>query len=325
MNFPPFSVLPLFFLCLCFLMAVSSVPRFGSDWEQDDFRWIHGANYVASYSATDVEMWLNYDAAVIDRELAYAEKMGLNCVRVFLQSLVYHHDPKAFLDHFENFLSIADGHGLKVMPILFDSCFGVSPSLESRGMWVASPGPDRMDKQWWPESDAYATAVVSAHRGDERIVMWDVMNEPTATHLAKTPEGKEQIDQFVAHSCALVRRLDPTHPITVGVAKWDNQDVIDLVDVLSCHSYAKGVEAFRFDVTRTRDQARAAGKPWIVTECCNPAAGSTYEMVMPVLRDLDVGHLVWQLIIGRDQFNVPLRGWSIPMARFDASPKSRRS
>ena len=54
----------------------------------DDFRWMHGANYVASYAATDVEMWLHYDHDVIDRELGYAKRLGLNCVRVFLQSLV---------------------------------------------------------------------------------------------------------------------------------------------------------------------------------------------------------------------------------------------
>ena len=65
--------------------------------EPDDFRWMRGANYVASYAATSVEMWLHYDHAIIDRELGYARQMGLNCVRVFLQSLVYDHDPQAFL------------------------------------------------------------------------------------------------------------------------------------------------------------------------------------------------------------------------------------
>ena len=190
MNSNCLPVRHLSLLCLGLLILISPASIHGADWEQDDFRWVHGANYVPSYSATDVEMWLNYDAVLIDRELAYAKKMGLNCVRVFLQSLVYQHDPKAFLDNFENFLSIADKHGLQVMPILFDSCFGVAPSLESRSMWVANPGPDRMDKQWWPESDAYATAVVSAHTGDKRIVMWDVMNEPTATHRAKRPREK---------------------------------------------------------------------------------------------------------------------------------------
>ena len=113
------------------LLTLSADPLCAQDGKQDHFRWMHGANYVASYAATDVEMWLNYDHAIIDRELGYAEKMGLNCVRVFLQSLVYHHDPKSFLANFDDFLATADSHGLKVMPILFDSCFGVAPSLES--------------------------------------------------------------------------------------------------------------------------------------------------------------------------------------------------
>ena len=42
----------------------------------------------------------------------------------------------------------------------------------------------------------------------------------------------------------------------MGVATWDNRDVIDLVDVLSCHSYAKGVEAFRADLTGTQPGPR---------------------------------------------------------------------
>ena len=85
-------------------------------------------------------------------------------------------------------------------------------SLESRHIWVANPGPDRMAPRWWPESDAYATAVVSAHAGDKRIALWDVMNEPTSTHLAATPEGKASIDAFVAHSLRWSRSSTPRNP-----------------------------------------------------------------------------------------------------------------
>ena len=289
-------------LCALTAGALAAVTGGGSHAMADDFRWMHGANYIPTYAATDVEMWLRYDHETIARELGYAEKLGLNCVRVFLQSLVYQHDPEASLARFEDFLATADAHELRVMPVLFDSCFGVSPSLESRHMWVANPGPDRMAEEWWPGLDAYVEAVVSAHRDDDRIALWDVMNEPTATPLAAIPEGKAEIDAFVAHYCGLVRQLDPTHAITVGVATWDNSDVIDLVDVLSCHSYAAGVEAFREALAGTRSQARAAGKPWIVSECCNVAAGNTYEMCMPVLRELGVGHTVWALTIGREMF-----------------------
>ena len=173
-----------------------------------DFSWMHGVNYTPSYAATDVETWLKYDGKLIDRELAYAEKIGLNCLRVFLQSLVYEHAPDQFLQNFEDFLSTADRHGLKVMPILFDSCFGVAPSLESRHMWVANPGPDRMGQEHFEAMDAYARAVVTPHVGDQRIALWDIMNEPTATVLSLTEEGKAELWAFVRHYCQFVARFD---------------------------------------------------------------------------------------------------------------------
>jgi hypothetical protein len=276
-----------------------------------DFSWMHGVNYTPSYAATDVETWLKYDPEVIDRELGYAERIGVNCVRVFLQSLVYEHAPDEFLQRFAHFVATADRHGLKVMPILFDSCFGVSPSLESQHMWVANPGPDRMSREHFEALEAYAGAVVTPYVGDERIALWDVMNEPSVTVLSLTEEGKAQIWEFVAHYCELVHELDPSHAVTVGVASSDNSHVVDLVDVLSCHSYAPTREKFREALSMTQGQARAAGKPWIVSECCAPGWGNPYEMVLPELRELKAGHTVWELMIGKNQF-APISGLLYP-------------
>ena len=286
--------------------ALADEPRsFG------DFVWMHGLNYTPSYAANDVETWLKYDHATIDRELDYAEKLNLNCLRVFLQSLVYEHDPQQFLKDFDDFLALADRHGLKVMPILLDSCFGVSPSLESRHMWVANPGPDRMAPEHFPATDAYVKAVVSAHIGDKRIALWDVMNEPKSTHLMLTEEGKAQIWAFVEHYCKLVKQLDPTHAVTVGVNTADNTAVVRFVDVLTCHSYAPTAEEFRKALSTTQSQAKAAGKPWIVSECCAPGWGNQYEMVFPLLREFGVGHTAWELVIGRNQF-APVSGLFYP-------------
>jgi hypothetical protein len=280
-------------------------PPFG------DFAWMHGANYTPSYAATDVETWLKYDPVVVDRELGYAQQLGLNCVRVFLQSLVYEHAPEKFLENFAHFVDCADRHGLKVMPILFDSCFGVSPSLESQHMWVANPGPDRMSEEHFEELDGYVRAVVAAYVGDERIALWDVMNEPTATVLSLTEEGKAQIWTFVKHYAELVRTLDSTHAITVGVAGTDNSQIVEIIDVLSCHSYAPTREKFREDLQATQSQAQKAGKPWIVSECCAPGWGNRYEMVMPELRQANVGHTVWEVVIGKNQF-APISGLFYP-------------
>lgn len=293
---------------LCTAAPADNSPRedcFG------DFAWMHGANYTPSYAATNVETWLNYDPSVIDRELGYAEQIGLNCVRVFLQSLVYEHAPKKFRDNFADFVDRADRHGLKVMPILFDSCFGVSPSLESEHMWVANPGPDRMNEAHFEALDSYARAVVTPYIGDERIALWDVMNEPTVTVLSLTDEGKAQVWAFVRHYTKLVRELDSTHAITVGIAGTDNSKVLDVLDVLSCHSYAPTRKKFREVLMATQNQAREAGKPWIISECCAPGWGSRYEMVMPELREFNVGHTVWEVVIGKNQF-APISGLFYP-------------
>lgn len=43
----------------------------------DDFAGMRGANYVPSYARNDVQLWMDYDPAVIDRELGYAERSGI--------------------------------------------------------------------------------------------------------------------------------------------------------------------------------------------------------------------------------------------------------
>ena len=309
----PLLVSLFWLLCVCWTSTAGLPAHAGEPGEMPfgDFSWMHGVNYTPSYAATDVETWLEYDPAVVDRELAYAERAELNCIRVFLQSLVFEHSPEQFLKSFEDLVAAADRHGLKVMPILFDSCFGVSPSLESQHMWVANPGPDRMSREHFEVLDAYARAVVTRYVGDERIALWDVMNEPTVTVLSLSEEGRAQIWEFVGHYGELVRKLDPTHAITVGVAGPDNTEVIELVDVLSCHSYAPTRDKFRENLAKTQSQARQAGKPWIVSECCAPGWGSPYEMVLPELRDLGAGHTVWELVIGRNQF-APISGLFYP-------------
>ena len=299
--------------CL-FVASTASIAAAAEDGPKmpfGDFAWMHGANYTPSYAATDVQTWLKYDHQTVDRELGYAERIGLNCVRVFLQSLVWEHDRVLFMKNFEDFVSTADAHGLKVMPIVFDSCFGVSPSLENSLMWVANPGPDRMSEADFDELDVYAKDLVSRYVGDKRIALWDVMNEPMATVLSRTEEGKAQIWAFVAHYCKLVKKLDPTHAVTVGVSTADNSKVVDVVDVLSCHSYAPSDKELREKFSLTKKQAADAGKPWIVSECCAPGWGSPYEMVLPVLREFGAGHTVWEVVIGRNQF-APISGLFYP-------------
>ncbi len=64
--------------------------------------WPCGFNYVPANAISYTEMWMPYcfDADFIDKELALAEKVGFNCVRVVLPFVVWEHDPKAFKERF---------------------------------------------------------------------------------------------------------------------------------------------------------------------------------------------------------------------------------
>ncbi len=74
--------------------------------------WLVGSNFVPSTAMNELEMWQKdtFDIATIDRELGWAESLGMNTMRVFLHNLVWQEDSKAFLERLEKFLSVAEKH-----------------------------------------------------------------------------------------------------------------------------------------------------------------------------------------------------------------------
>ena len=60
--------------------------------------WPVGANYIPASAVNQLEMWQaeTFDPARIDFELAHAEAIGMNTLRVFLHDLVWQQDPQGF-------------------------------------------------------------------------------------------------------------------------------------------------------------------------------------------------------------------------------------
>ncbi|MBP7497521.1 MAG: 1,4-beta-xylanase, partial [Bacteroidales bacterium] len=54
-------------------------------------KWITGANFTPASAINQLEMWQaeTFDPASIDKELALAESIGFNTMRVFLHNLVW--------------------------------------------------------------------------------------------------------------------------------------------------------------------------------------------------------------------------------------------
>ena len=77
--------------------------------------WPVGADFLPSNAINELEMWQadTFDPATIDRELGWAEGIGMNTMRVFLHNLLWEQDPKAFERRMDDFLSIAARHHIR--------------------------------------------------------------------------------------------------------------------------------------------------------------------------------------------------------------------
>jgi len=220
---------------------------------------------------------------------------------VFLQYAVYERDPPRFLARFENLLSLCDKHRIRLMPVIFDSCFGDFPDLERYRDkdWMACPGQNRLGADHWPQLEQYVHDVVGGHKDDRRIVIWDVMNEPTCTSWNK-PEDQRLIWAFLDHFLDVVRRQQPVQPLTVGVEHSALlPKVLAKVDVLSFHNYRQDL---REDIRQVQALGRKHGKPAIINEVAGRPQ-QPFSFVMPILRDERIGWCFWELMLGQTQFS----------------------
>ncbi len=113
--------------------------------------WPVGANFVPSTAVNQLEMWQadTFDPVTIDRELGWAASIGMNSMRVFLHDLAWKNDPEGFFRRVDQYLEIADRHGISTMFVIFDGVWhplpkagrqpDPKPGLHNSG-WVQSPG-----------------------------------------------------------------------------------------------------------------------------------------------------------------------------------------
>ena len=113
--------------------------------------WLVGSNYVPKSAINELEMWqeATFDPGQIDRELGWAEAMGMNTMRVFLHDLLWQQDAAGFRKRIDQFLTIASRHHIRPLFVLFDSCWDPAPHLGPQHApvpgvhnsgWVQSPG-----------------------------------------------------------------------------------------------------------------------------------------------------------------------------------------
>ena len=121
-----------------------------NDWYQKQ-PWLVGSNFILADAINELEMWQadTFDPQEIDKELGWAEGIGMNTMRVFLHDLLWQQDPEGFKKRLNTFLEISSRHHIRPFFVLFDSCWDPDPKLGPQrppipgvhnSGWVQSPG-----------------------------------------------------------------------------------------------------------------------------------------------------------------------------------------
>jgi len=297
--------------------------------------WLVGSNYIPASAINQLEMWQEstFDPQQIDKELGWAEGIGMNTMRVFLHDLLWQQDAPGFGKRLDTFLAICAKHHIRPVLVLFDSCWDPSPKLGPQhppipgvhnSGWVQSPGKTALGEATeYPRLKTYVEGVVGAFANDDRILAWDVWNEPSNGN--GEAYGKMELKGKQSYVLTLLpqvfewaRSARPTQPLTSGLwegADWSSPTKLDPIariqfeqsDILSFHNYG-WPEDFEQHVIALETYHR----PLICTEYMARGAGSTFDTILPIAKKHNVAAINWGLVLGKTQTNLPWDSWERP-------------
>jgi hypothetical protein len=277
-----------------------------------------------------------YDPRRIDSELRVARLAGFNTMRVFLHDLLWAQDRQGFASRLGQFVTIAASHGIKPLFVLFDSCWDPHPALGPQRAptpgvhnsgWVQSPGADHLgDPGYLPVLQDYVTGVLSLFRNDNRVLGWDLWNEPdnpaSVYRKVERKDKQELVAALLPQVFQWARSANPAQPLTSGVwqGSWGARRSaisgiqLDNSDVITFHSYAKPD-----DFEARIDELAPLGRPILCTEYLARSQGSTVEGILPVAKRRNVGAYSWGFVVGKTQTYLPWDSWDHP---YTTAPKT---
>ena len=266
--------------------------------------WLRGSNFNPSTAINQLETWQaeSFDPATIDRELGWAQNIGLNCMRVFLHHVAWEVDQKGFKERMNKYLEIADRHGIKTIFVFFDDCWnpiyhaGKQPDPRTgvhNSGWVRDPGELLyQDPKLINELEAYVKDILKTFKNDKRIAIWDLYNEPGNS-------------KYGDRSMPLLKKvfewaweIRPSQPVSSGV--WNlklhdlNKFQVENSDVITYHNY-QSPEKHQAAI----DTLKRYNRPLVCTEYMARRNNSLFTNIMPILKEQNIGAINWGLVAGK--------------------------
>jgi hypothetical protein len=181
---------------------------------------------------------------------------------------------------------------------------------------VQSPGAERIDDQRYVRTlHDYVTGVMTQFRSDDRVLGWDLWNEPDnpAREYAEVERGdkQEHVTEMLPQVFQWARSVEARQPLTSGVWEGSSSPTrgIQLAnsDVVTFHCYDEP-SAFEGRVA----ELSQLGRPMLCTEYMARKRGSTIEGVLPVAKRYNVGAINWGFVAGKTQTYLPWDSWDQP-------------
>ncbi len=293
-----------------------------------------GGNFLPQDAINQLEMWqaATWDPKEIDRELGWAQGIGMTTMRVFLHDLLWEQDSKGMLTRMDEFLAISKRHGIKPVFVFFDSCWDPEPKLGAQhppipgvhnSGWVQSPGVALADPAQQARLERYVKGVVGHFASDDRILAWDLWNEPDngggGNYITNLKNKVELMDEMLPKVFAWARSVGPVQPLTSGVwdhaetwgdsSQWNATEKTQLTesDIISFHNY-DWPETFEKRIV----SLQPLNRPILCTEYMARGNGSTFDGSLPVAAKYHVGAINWGLVQGKMRTDLPWDSWKVP-------------
>ncbi|MBP3360782.1 MAG: cellulase family glycosylhydrolase [Clostridia bacterium] len=298
-------------------------------WEWYNARpWIRGCNFMSSDCANRIDQWQEYGfeerLETTERELALAAETGFNSIRIIPEFLVWEKEHDGFMERFERYIQVAANNGISCMVVLGNDCMPPKEEAlkrmhlgEQKVDWgyhggrkisqhgtFNEPGYHLIDEPEYTEKHyEFVRELVTKYKDDERIIIWDVYNEPGNSNRKSL--SLPHLKKFFE----IIREIDPIQPLTVGVwskaADIDNLPEIekfglDNSDIISYHSY--GPYSLNVEIIH---KLKKFDRPIVNTEWLARCLDNNVEEIFPLFFIEKVGCYNWGFVAGKYQTYEP--------------------
>ena len=235
---------------------------------------VNGFNYHPTFSHDSLEDWLLFDEAVWRKELTRGKELfpRMNTVRLWLSWNAYCRLEGRFIERLRKAIEICRELDLYVIPCLFNRWH--DPMVCADAVFIDHFLPD---SSWLHKYgnlfEDYIDALADAFGNEERILVWDICNEPFAYNgdfpMKETVKKYEL--EWLERMAARMRANGVSQPLGIGSTGDEPMEIFNnACDVYLTHLYYRGGDVKTFDdtVRRFAEEAEKFGKPLITSECC---------------------------------------------------------